>query len=200
MPEPHKLPVGANGRRSSGWWGVCMLIFTEASLFGYLLVAYYYLWSQTRQHWPPEGLPKVTISGINTLILLSSSGFVYMAERCIRNNRRKMTTFWLAFAALAGVVFVGIQLGEWHRKPYGLSSNLYGSLYFTITGFHMLHVIAGLFVLGFLSLWTWLGYFDERRYEAISIGGLYWHFVDVVWLFVFSSFFIAPYIAYGSWH
>jgi cytochrome c oxidase subunit III len=198
MPEavatPKLLPVGAAGKRSSGWWGVCMLIATEASLFGYLLVSYYYLWAQTGQHWPPEGLPKLMTSGINTVILLSSSVFFWLAERCIRKNRTTGTMAWLAIAIIAGAAFIAIQLREWHNKPYGLTTNLYGSLYFTITGFHLLHVAVGLVILILLLLWTRLGYFDARRCEAISIGGLYWHFVDAVWLFIFSSFFLVPYL------
>ena len=77
-------------------------------------------------------------------------------------------------------------MGEWHDHPYGLTAHLYGSLYFTITGFHMAHVVVGLIVLLLLLLWTALGYFDERRCAALTIGGLYWHFVDVVWLFIFT--------------
>src|ERR1700760_4170443 len=128
MEKP--LPVGAAGKRSSGWGGVCMLIATEASLFGYLLVSYYYLWTQTGQHWPPEGLPKLAMPGINTVILLSSSIFFWQGERCIRKNKKNGTIAWLAIAIAAGATFILIQLGEWHNKTYSLTSNLYGSLYF----------------------------------------------------------------------
>jgi cytochrome c oxidase subunit 3 len=192
--EKRPLPVGAKGIRSSGWWGMCMLIFTEASLFGYLLLSYYYLWTQARQAWPPEGLLRLGLSGANTAILLSSSVFVFLAERGVRGGRIKNAAFWLSAAIAAGGAFIAIQLREWRDKGYGLADNLYGSLYFTITGFHMLHVAAGIAVLAFLLLWTLLGYFDSRRYEAVSIGGLYWHFVDAVWLAIFSTFFLVPYL------
>jgi len=100
----------------------------------------------------------------------------------------------MALALVLGVCFVVIQLNEWSRKTYDMSSNLYGSLYFTITGFHMLHVIIGLVILMTLLLWMALGYFDHRRYAAVTIGGLYWHFVDVVWLFVFTTLYLLPYL------
>ncbi len=100
----------------------------------------------------------------------------------------------MALAVGLGVCFVVIQLNEWSKQTHGLTSNLYGSLYFTITGFHMLHVIVGLIILLTLLLWIALGYFDDRRYSAISIGGLYWHFVDVVWLFVFTTLYLTPYL------
>ena len=195
-PSP-ALPVGSAGEHAGGWWGVLALVVTEAALFGYLLFAYLYLASQSAQRWPPEGLPKLGIGGLNTAFLLSSSVFVWLAGLLVRHARR-----WLAFAMLAiaialGVAFVAIQFGEWRERPYGIASNLYGSLYFTITGFHIAHVIAGLVMLSCLALWTALGYFDGRRDAALTIGGLYWHFVDVVWLFIFSVLYLSPYVFRG---
>jgi cytochrome c oxidase subunit 3 len=99
----------------------------------------------------------------------------------------------MAIGVLLGVIFAGIQLHEWHDHSYGATSNLYGSLYFTITGFHLAHVLVGLIVLIALGLWTSFGYFDERRHAALTIGGLYWHFVDVVWLFIFTTIYLTPY-------
>jgi cytochrome c oxidase subunit III len=188
------LPVGSAGKRSGGWWGVVSLIVTEASLFGYLLFSYFYLASQTEQHWPPEGLPNLLIPGINTLILLTSSLFVWMTERFIERSLMRWSLVSMVLAIMLGTCFVLIQLSEWSKKTYGMTSNLYGSLYFTITGFHLLHVIIGLIILTLLLLWIILGYFDNRRYAALAIGGLYWHFVDVVWLFVFTSLYLVPYL------
>ena len=188
------LPVGSAGKRSGGWWGVMALIVTEGSLFGYLLFTYFYLASQTEQHWPPEGLPTLLMPGVNTLILLTSSVFVWASERCILRRQMRWSLASMALALILGVCFVVIQLHEWSQKTYDMTSNLYGSLYFTITGFHMLHVIVGLIILMMLLLWIALGYFDDRRYAAVTIGGLYWHFVDVVWLFVFATLYLSPYL------
>ena len=188
------LPIGGKGTRGTGWWGVWTLIVTESALFGYLLTSYYYLYAQTGQHWPPEGLPDLRIPGLNTAILVSSSVFVWLGERLLRHGRRGWSLLSSLVAIGLGTAFVAIQLGEYGHKTYGPASNLYGSLYFTITGFHLLHVVVGLAVLGMLWLWTALGYFDARKMTAIGIGGLYWHFVDAVWLFVFSTFFLVPYL------
>ena len=188
------LPVGSEGKRSGGWWGVVALIVTEGSLFGYLLFSYFYLASQTEQHWPPEGLPNLLMPGVNTVILLTSSVFVWASERCIQRRQMPWSFASMALAFILGVCFVAIQLHEWSIKTYDMASNLYGSLYFTITGFHMLHVIVGLIILMLLLLWLALGYFDDRRYAAVTIGGLYWHFVDVVWLFVFTTLYVTPYL------
>jgi len=188
------LPVGSEGKRSAGWWGVLALIVTEGSLFGYLLFTYFYLASQTEQHWPPEGLPNLVMPGVNTLILLASSLFVWASERCIQMRQLRWSLASMALAFILGICFVVIQLNEWGKLTYDMTSNLYGSLYFTITGFHMLHVIVGLIILSLLLLWLALGYFDDRRYAALTIGGLYWHFVDVVWLFVFTTLYLTPYL------
>lgn len=188
------LPVGSVGKRSGGWWGMVGLIVTEGSLFGYLLFSYFYLALQAKEHWPPEGLPILFMPAINTLILLSSSGFVWASERCLRYRNLAWSSASMALAVVLGVCFVLIQINEWDKKTYDMASSLYGSLFFTITGFHMLHVVIGLVILMTLLVWIAFGYFDDGRYAPVTIGGLYWHFVDVVWLFVFSTIYLTPYL------
>ena len=189
------LPIGSEGKLAGGWWGVLALIVTEGSLFGYLLFSYFYLASQVEQHWPPEGLPDLFLSGINTAILLLSSVCVWASERCIEGKQQmRWSIVAMVLAIILGACFVGIQLIEWSKKTYGMTSDLYGSLYFTITGFHMLHVVIGLVILLLLLVWMSLGYFNEKRHAAMTIGGVYWHFVDVVWLFVFTTLYLVPYL------
>lgn len=188
------LPVGSEGKHSGGWWGMLALIVTEGSLFGYLLFTYFYLAAQTEQHWPPEGLPDLLIPGVNTLVLLISSLLVWASEFSLRRRQQRWSQASMLLAIIFGAVFVMVQLNEWNKKSYDMTSNLYGSLYFTITGFHLLHVIVGLIILMLLLLWISLGYFDNRRHAAVTIGGIYWHFVDAVWLFVFSTLYLFPYL------
>jgi len=118
------LPVGSEGRRSGGWWGMLALIATEGSLFGYLLFTYFYLASQSEQRWPPEGLPTLFMPGVNTLILLTSSVFVWVSERCIQLRQLYWSLASMALAIILGVCFVVIQLNEWSKKKlrYGIES------------------------------------------------------------------------------
>ena len=194
LPLQKPLPVGGTGPASVAWWGLWTLVLTEASLFGYLFLCYFYLLFQTHPNWPPEGPPGLTLPGVNTIILLTSSIFVWLAESRLRRGQRPWSLVCLAMAIALGMVFVVIQLKEWSSKPYGIASNLYGSLFFTITGFHMLHVVVGLAILSLLFIWIAIGRITRDRPVSLTIGGLYWHFVDAVWIVVFSSLYLMPYV------
>ncbi|MBV9973871.1 MAG: heme-copper oxidase subunit III [Hyphomicrobiales bacterium] len=188
------LPVGSVGAHAIGWWGMVCAVLTEAALFGYLLFSYFYFAIQPRQMAFPPQLPPLWLAAPNTVILLASSVAVWQGERGARRDSRARQVIGLGVGFALGVVFVGIQLLEWHSQPFGLSSNAYGSLFFTVTGFHMAHVILGLLILLSLTIWSALGYFDRYYSAPISIGVIYWHFVDAVWLAVFFSFYITPYL------
>ena len=187
-----RLSVGSIERRASGWWGMLTLILTEAFLFAYLLFSYYYFAVQYGRPWLPAELPSFRLSAPNTAILLVSSVAVWFGERGARRGSRWRLVLGLALGLGLGATFVGIQFREWMDKPFGLASHSYGSLYFTITGFHMAHVLAGLVMLAALVLWSALGYFDRARHAPVSIGAVYWHFVDAVWLTVFFTFYVTP--------
>jgi len=186
------VPVGGVGRRSVGWWGLVTLIATEAALFAYLLFAYYYILVQFGPAWFPERSPSLKLALPNTIVLLISSATIRWAERGMRRGARGMALGGIALTFLLGLAFLIVQLFEWKAKPYSLRSGSYGSLYFTITGFHMAHVTAGLVALLLLFVWCLKGYFDTRRHVPLLIGAAYWHFVDVVWLAVFFTFYLLP--------
>ncbi|MFC5499710.1 heme-copper oxidase subunit III [Caenimonas terrae] len=192
LPSEPALPVGSKGRLSSGWWGMWTLVATEAALFAYLLFSYFYVASQTVGAWPPSGPPKLGIALPDTFILLAGSLTMWLGERGVRKGRRGQLLLGIAATLVLGVVFLGLQLIEWRNKPFSLHTNAYGSLYFTVTGFHMAHVVIGLLMLAVLFVWTLLGYFDERRHSAVSTGALYWHFVTAVWIAVFLSLYVVP--------
>ena len=188
------LPVGSAGHKSSGWFGMMTLIVTEASLFLYLLFSYFYvaIWSAGR--FLPAQLPKFSLSGPDTAILLTSSVVVWWGERGARKGNRPQLAIGLAGGVVLGGIFVGVQLLEWAGKPYRFNTSAYSSLYFTITGFHLAHVIVGMLVLLTLLAWSLLGYFDSQRHAPVAIGAVYWHFVDAVWLAVFFTIYVTPYL------
>lgn len=190
--QSDRLPVGSLGRRAGGWYGMLALIMTEGALFAYLLFSYYYFYVQYGRALLPAELPKFQLSAPNTIILLASSGTAWFAERGLRIGRKDHLVWGLAASIGLGIVFLAIQGVEWAQKPFTMASTAYGSLYFTITGFHMAHVVAGLVMLALLLVWCWLDYFDRERNAPLAIGIVYWHFVDAVWLTLFFTFYITP--------
>lgn len=177
---------------TSGSQGIWWLIATEGALFAYLLFSYFYSMLYADGPWPPEGAPALTLALPNTLVLLASSGVVWLGEKGIRRGDRRALFGCLLGTAALGSIFVAVQFVEWSQKPFGIASHLYGSLYFVITGFHMAHVAAGLIMLSVLAAWTAMGRVGIDQRERVSIAALYWHFVDAVWLAVFATFYLVP--------
>ena len=197
LAQPAELPVGPIGRRGVGFWGVGTLVVSEAALFAYLLFAYFYTGATSQTGWLLEPHPLLKLALPNTLILLASSGAAWFGERGVLRRHRAQALVGFAGALVLGTVFAFIQFVEWHAKPFQLGTSSYASLYFVTTAFHMAHVIIGLLVLSVILLWTALDYFSPRRRLTVSAGVLYWHFVDVVWIFVFTTYYITPYLGFG---
>ena len=197
LSQPEQLPVGPIRRHGVGWWGAGTLIASEAALFGYLLFSYYYLGATNPVGWLLEPSPTLKVALPNTLLLLASSGAAWFGEQGILKLKRARALAGFGLAFLMGTGFAVVQVIEWRTKGYGIGLSSYSSLYFVTTGFHMAHVLVGLLVLAALALWTALDYFSPRRRMVVSAGVLYWHFVDVVWIFVFTTYYLTPYLGFG---
>jgi cytochrome c oxidase subunit III len=191
-----RLPVGSIGRKSFGWWGMMAIIMSEGSLFAYLLFSYYYFAAQYGQGWIPV-MPELELAATNTLVLLASSLSVWWGDRSATRGRRAKQALGLAIGLALGVIFLVIQSIEWGEKPFTYASTSYGSSYFITTGLHMAHVAVGAAMLATVLLWSLLGYFDRERHAPISIAAIYWHFVDLVWLTIFFTFYVTPYLGVG---
>jgi heme/copper-type cytochrome/quinol oxidase subunit 3 len=198
LAQPERLPVGPIGRRGVGYWGVATLVASEAALFSYLLFAYYYTGATAQRGWLLESRPDLGLALPNTILLLASSGAAWIGERGVLKQQRTQALLGFAAAFIMGTVFVLVQWFEWKVKTFSIGTSSYASLYFVTTGFHIAHVIAGLLVLLALFAWTALDYFSPRRRLTVSAGVLYWHFVDIVWLFVFTTYYITPYLGFAQ--
>lgn len=186
------LPIRGTHWESTAWWGMAFLILTEGSLFAYLFFSYFYLASQNTGTWLPSGPPELRNASIATLLLLSSSGLAWWGERGIAKGNPRRLSIALAATTLVGVTFLAIQGREWATRPFDFSSSTYSSLYFVITGFHGAHVIVGLLMLIALLIWNLLGRFSKGWHLQVSVGIVYWHFVDVVWLAVYAIIYLSP--------
>jgi len=183
-PSPYQIPS-----RKLGIW---MFIVADAATFGAMLVAYGYLrvanpdWTRPFVFWP-----SIANGIVMTFVLLSSSLTMVAATLHAHAGRTAASLRWLGATMLLGTLFAGLHLREWvsmiaegwrlFKNPLG-GSPLVGATFFSITGLHLLHVISGVIVIGVIALG-----FRRRRFTAdhVEITGLYWHFVDLVWMFVF---------------
>jgi cytochrome c oxidase subunit I+III len=185
------LPVGASGRRSVGWWGMAGVIATEGAFFAYLLFSYFYLASQSTNAWP-SFVPDLRLPAINTAILVASSATMIWAERAVRSGRTTRGRIGLAITVVLGALFLAFQIYEYTRKSLSPTHDAYASLFYTITGFHGAHVLVGLIMLVVVLVRALRGHFSAERHEAVSNVAMYWHFVDAVWLAVFTSLYVSP--------
>jgi cytochrome c oxidase subunit III len=179
-----------NPARSPMRLGMVLFLISEAFLFGSLFWTYYYLRS-TNAVWPPAGVHlDLNLAVINTIILIVSSGSIWWAGRAIRSGNEKGLALGLAITALLALSFLGITIFEWTHEDFRPWTSAYGSIFYTLTGFHALHVFGGILIMLALFARTVRHRFSSRNYLAVEVGSLYWHYVDFIWLIVFASLFI----------
>ena len=176
--------------QTTSYLGMIFFLISEAFLFGSLFWTYYYLKVKTPV-WPPQGVKLDTVlASVNTGILVTGSMTMWLAVRSIRQGKEKRLAFCLAATMVLGATFLGITFWEWTHLNFRPWSHAYGSTFYTLTGFHAMHVLIGTLLMLFLLVRTLRHRFSSRRFVAVEVGGLYWHFVDVVWLAVFSTILI----------
>ena len=194
-PTRQQLPTALSGSRSTGWWGMLMVIANEATLFASLIAAYFYLRFNSPA-WPPTGIepPELVLPLILTAILLSSSLFMHLAQRRIQQDDVAGLQRFLRIAFGLAIAFLALQLFEYSQTPFRPADSAYASLFFTITGIHGLHVLIAIIMNGYLQLRARLGFVSAVRHQGVENVTLYWHFVDVVWLFVLASLYLSPHL------
>jgi len=192
---PRPLPVGKAGFRTSGWWGMLGLIATEASLFAYLFFSYFYLQSLSTQPWPPSGLPPLRYSIPTTVALLISAGTMWWAEHSIRLAKPPGLRIGLLVTLLLGVLYIILQFLDWKIEPFVLNADAYSSLFFIITAFHVVHAVVGVLILLGMLLWSATGHISPQRYVPNSVAAMYWYFLVLVWVAIFITLYLLPYIS-----
>ncbi|HEX2244789.1 MAG TPA: heme-copper oxidase subunit III family protein [Gammaproteobacteria bacterium] len=194
-------------------WGKAMMwifLLSDTFIFGSFLTGYMTVRLSTTVPWPDTGkvfalviggteIPLILIA-IMTFILISSSGTMAMAVSFAYRRDRIKTTVLMLITAAFGATFVGMQAFEWTKlivdegvRPWGnpLGAAQFGSSFFMITGFHGLHVTVGVIYLTIVALRVLQGRYERSgNYQIVEIAGLYWHFVDLVWVFIFPFFYL----------
>ncbi len=202
------------------WGKAMMWIFllSDTFIFSIFLLSYMTVRMSTTVPWPnPSEVFALEIGGVEipliliaimTFILISSSGTMAMAVNFGYRHERRKTAVLILVTAAFGAMFVGMQAFEWTKlivegvRPWGnpMGAAQFGSTFFMITGFHGFHVSVGVIFLVIIARKVWRGDFDTNRpgfftsrkgnYEVVEIMGLYWHFVDLVWVFIFAFFYL----------
>ena len=168
-------------------WGMTAFLGSELATFGAGFMYYFFIRAGT---WPPEGLPPLTSSLVlaNTALLVASSFTLHWAHVAIRNENRRNFILGLAVTLLLGLVFIGGQVLEYYEfivhEGFSITSGIYASAFFGLTGLHGLHVSLGAVILGIVFVRALFGQYSAERHVSVSTASMYWHFVDVVWVFL----------------
>jgi cytochrome c oxidase subunit 3 len=167
--------------------GVIVFLIAEGMIFLGLFTAYL-TFRAVAPSWPPAGTPKLELllPSINTVILIASSFVIHQADTAVKKDDVKGLRTWFAVTALMGAIFLCGQIYEYKHLEFGLTSNLFGSTFYVLTGFHGLHVCFGLLLmLG--VLWRSLkpNHYSKENHFGVEAAELYWHFVDVIWVLLF---------------
>jgi cytochrome c oxidase subunit 3 len=187
--EQHK-PGGI----SSSLLGMVLFIASEVMFFGGLFGAYFTIRSAATL-WPPEGTPHLETwyAAVLTAILVSSSVTMQFGVWAIRRNEQRRLLLWLVASLLLGLAFLAGQANEYRTligEGMTLSSGVFGSTFFTLTGFHGAHVAGGAAFILIVLLRARSGQFTARYHDTVEMASYYWHFVDVVWLGLFSTIYL----------
>ena len=188
-------PAGLHRGKAPGWWGMVFLIATEAMFFTILLTSYWYLRFRHGPVWPPDGKkPELFLVAIMTPILLLSSAPIHWAEQGIKKGRVWQLRLGLLATFAMGATFLSLQTVEYLTKikEFTPRTDAYGTLFFTITGFHGFHVFVGLLMNLWLQYYAGKRMFDAEHYLPVEVVVMYWHFVDAVWVFIFATIYLSP--------
>lgn len=168
-------------------FGVVIFLIAESMIFLGLFCAFL-IYRSVMPAWPPEGTPELELllPGINTFILISSSFVMHKGQDAIKKNDVSGLKLWFTITAAMGGIFLLGQLYEYFHLEFGLTTNLFASCFFVLTGFHGLHVTFGLLLI-LAVLWRsrQAGHYSSTSHFGVEAAELYWHFVDVVWIILF---------------
>jgi cytochrome c oxidase subunit 3 len=171
--------------------GMFLFIASEVMLFGSFFTAYFFVRVVNGFDWPPAGfhLP-VFVAGVNTAILLTSSLTMHWALQSIKRGNRSGLQAGLTLTFLMGLVFLLTQILEYSRIGFTPHDNAFGTIFFSLTGLHGAHVFVGLTLLLFATIRAFRGHFTAEAHHGVEIPGIYWHFVDAMWIVVYTTIYI----------
>lgn len=191
--DEHHGPPEANrsSRVEASFLGMLLFIISEIMLFGAFFTVYFFVRVIGAAEWPAAGteLP-VFVAGVNTAILLSSSVTVHWALESAKRGNRAGLRLGLLTTFLLGLTFLCIQVNEYVHLGFAPKDHAQGSIFYGLTGLHGAHVAVGLTLLAFATIRAFRGHFTPAEHRGVEVPGIYWHFVDVMWIVVYTTIYV----------
>jgi cytochrome c oxidase subunit III len=185
-------PANRSSRVEPQLLGMLLFIISEVMVFGAFFTAYFFIRVVSGDQWfPVQGheLP-VAIAGINTAILVSSSFTMHWAQTSIKNGNRLGLKAGILTTFLLGLTFLFIQVNEYVHLGFAPHDFAQASVFYGLTGLHGAHVFVGLTLLAMVTIRAWRGHFTPEEHRGVEVPGIYWHFVDVMWIVVYTTVYI----------
>jgi cytochrome c oxidase subunit 3 len=194
VEHEHHGPPAANvsSRVEAQFLGMLLFIISEIMLFGAFFTAYFFIRVVGEAEWFPfDGLElPVGIAAVNTGILLSSSFTMHWALEGIRTENHRALKMGLFTTLLLGLTFLTVQVNEYVHLGFAISANSQSTIFYSLTGLHGAHVFIGLTLLLFANIRAFRGHYTAKEHRGVEVPGIYWHFVDIMWIFVFSTLYL----------
>jgi cytochrome c oxidase subunit III len=192
--EHHHGPPPANrsSRVEPQLLGMLLFIISEVMIFGAFFTAYFFIRVVSGDQWFPvrgHALP-VAVAAFNTAILLSSSLTMHWAQTSIKNGNRNGLKAGILSTFLLGCTFLFVQINEYVHIGFAPHDFAQASVFFGLTGLHGAHVFVGLTLLAMVTVRSWRGHYSPAEHRGVEVPGIYWHFVDIMWVVVYSSVYV----------
>ena len=189
--DPHATNTGISNNKLAMW----LFLSTECLLFGALISTYLLYKTRGNGGVLPTDIFDIPFTSVSSFVLLMSSLTMVLALSAIARGDMDRGKAWLLVTAMLGGVFIGGQVYEFtsfYREGLGYTTNPASSAFYTLTGFHGVHVSLGILMLMSLFVAAQQGKLTQKNAETVEIVGLYWHFVDIVWIFIFTVIYLIP--------
>jgi cytochrome c oxidase subunit 3 len=184
-------PANRSSRVEPQLLGMLLFIISEVMVFGAFFTAYFFIRIVQGEEWPANGteLP-IAIAGVNTAILLSSSVTMHWAQTSIKHGNRFGLRAGIVATFLLGATFLFIQINEYVHVGFAPHDHSQGSIFYGLTGLHGAHVFVGLCLLLTVVIRSFRGHFSPEEHRGVEVPGIYWHFVDVMWIIVYTTIYV----------
>jgi len=190
--DHHGPPIANQSSRvNAATLGMLLFIASEIMVFGSFFTAYFFIRVVNNAAWPPAGdeLPKF-VAGVNTGILVTSSFTMHWATQSIKRGNRAGLQAGMVLTLALGLCFLLTQAREYSRVGFAPHDNAFGTVFYGLTGLHGAHVFIGLTLLTMVTIRSFRGHFSPEHHHGVEIPGIYWHFVDVMWIIVYTTVYI----------